>query len=98
MTEALLTMMAALAAAIVWIGFQQRRLTTTTKRLAKAEQRLRSAKLSLTEAKTYNEAAEAEVIMLRTIMLDVAKGEADVWIENGVVRAQRKTAGTPPLH
>jgi hypothetical protein len=98
MIEATLTMMAALVVAIFWIGFQQRKLTTTTKRLVKAEQRLHSAKLTLTQTKEQNEALVAETMFLKHVLFDVAKGEADVWIEDGQVRAQRRTAGTPPLH
>lgn len=96
--EALLTMMAALVVAIVWIGFQQRRLTTTTKRLVKAEQRLHSAKLTLTQTKEQNEALVAETMFLKHVLFDVAKGEAHVWIEDGELRAARAAAGKVQVH
>lgn len=96
--EALLTMMAALVAAVFWIGFQQRRLTTTTKRLVKAEQRLHSAKLTLTQTKEQNEALKAETMFLKNVLFDVAKGEAHVWIEDNELRAARTATGETPIH
>lgn len=98
MIEALLTMMAALVAAVFWIGFQQWRLTTTTKRLVKAEQRLHSAKLTLTQTKEQDEALKAENMFLKNVLFDVAKGEAHVWIEDGEVRAARTATGETPIH
>lgn len=96
--EALLTMMAALVVAIFWIGFQQRKLTTTTKRLVKAEQRLHSAKLTLTQTKEQNEALMAETMFLKHVLFDVAKGEAYVWIEDGELRATRTADRETPIH
>lgn len=96
--EALLTMMAALVAAVFWIGFQQRRLTTTIKRLVKAEQRLHSAKLTLTQTKEQNEELTAEVVFLKSVLFDVAKGEAHVWIEDDELRAARKPVGGTQVH
>lgn len=98
MIEATLTMMAALVAAVFWIGFQQRRLTTTTKRLVKAEQRLHSAKLTLTQTKEQNEALMAETMSLKHVLFDVAKGEAHVWIEDGELRAARAADRETPIH
>ena len=98
MIEATLTMMAALVAAVFWIGFQQRRLTTTTKRLVKAEQRLYSAKLTLTQTKEQNEALMAETMFLKHVLFDVAKGEAHVWIEDGELRAARAAVGKVQVH
>jgi outer membrane lipoprotein-sorting protein len=98
MIEATLTMMAALVAAVFWIGFQQRRLTTTTKRLVKAEQRLHSAKLTLTQTKEQNEALVADTMLLKHVLFDVAKGEAYVWIEDGELRATRTADRETPIH
>jgi uncharacterized protein YlxW (UPF0749 family) len=98
MIEATLTLMAALVVAIFWVGFQQRRLTTTTKRLVKAEQRLYSAKLTLTQTKEQNEALMAETMFLKNVLYDVAKGEAHVWIEDDELRATRLPAGETPIH
>ena len=90
---------AALVAAIVWIIRLQRSLTTTThKRLAKAEQRLRSAKLTLTQTKEQNEALKAETMFLKNVLFDVAKGEAHVWIEDNELRAARTATGETPIH
>jgi predicted ATPase len=36
--------------------------------------------------------------VIESILTDVAVGEADVWIENGVVRAQRKTDRATQIH
>ena len=94
----ILILMAALAVAIFWVGFQQRKLTTITKRLDKAEQRLSSAKLTLAAAKETNEALAAETMFLKTVLLDVAKGEAHVWIEDGELRATRTADRETPIH
>jgi hypothetical protein len=98
MTEAILTMMAALAAAIVWIIRQEMTIRTTHKRLAKAEQRLRSAKLTLTETKEDNEELMGETTLLKNVLFDVAKGEVHVWIEGDELRATRKADRKTPIH
>ena len=98
MIEATLTMMATLVAAIVWIIRLQRSLTTTHRRLVKAEQRLRSAKLTLTQTKDENTDHQAEIMFLKGVLFDVAKGEAHVWIEEGQLRAARTTAGKVQVH
>lgn len=98
MIEATLTMMAALVAAIFWIGFQQRKLTTTTKRLVKAERRLHSAKLTLTQTKEQNEELVAEAMFLKHVLFDVARGEVYVWIEDGEIRATRTADRETPIH
>jgi len=89
---------AALVVAIFWTGFQQRKLTTTTKRLEKAEKRLHSAKLTLTATKETNEALMAETMFLKNVLFDVAKGEAHVWIEDDELRATRLPDGEAPVH
>ena len=94
----ILILMAALVVAIFWVGFQQRRLTTTTKRLEKVEKRLHSAKLTLTATKQANEALMAETMFLKNVLYDVAKGEAHVWIEDDELRATRTATGETPIH
>ena len=94
----ILIMMAALVAAIFWVGFQQRRLTTTTKRLRKAEQRLHSTKLTLTETKRANEELGAETMFLKSVLYDVANGDAHVWIEDDELRAARTADRETPIH
>jgi len=42
--------------------------------------------------------AEAEQRMLETILWDVACGEADVWIDEGVLKAARKAVGEVQIH
>jgi len=94
----ILIMMAALVVAIFWVGFQQRRLTTTTKRLEKVEKRLHSAKLTLTTTKQTNEELMTETMFLKNVLYDVAKGEAHVWIEGDELRATRIADGETPIH
>jgi hypothetical protein len=98
MIEATLTMMAALVVAVVWIIRQQRRLVAIHKRLEKVGKRLHSAKLTLADTKETNEALVAETMFLKTVLLDIAKGEAHVWIEDGELRATRTAAGETPIH
>ena len=93
-----LIMVAALVAAIFWIGLQQRMLTTTTKRLEKVEKRLHSAKLTLTTTKDENMDHKAEIMFLKNVLFDVAKGEAHVWIEDDELRAARKPVGGTQVH
>ena len=97
MTETLI-MMAALVVAIVWVIYLQRTLTAAHRRLSKIEQRLHSAKLTLTQTKEQNEALTAEVGILKQILFDVATGDADVWIEDGELRAARTPAGGTSVH
>lgn len=97
MTE-ILIMMAALVAALVWVICLQRMLTATHRRLSKALQLLHSAKLTLTQTKEQNEALTAEVGILKQILFDVATGDADVWIEDGELRAARTPAGGTSVH
>ena len=94
----ILIIMAAFVAAIFWIGLQQRRLTTTTKRLEKVEKRLHSAKLTLTATKDENMNLKAETMFLKNVLYDVAKGEAHVWIEDDELRAARTATGETPIH
>ena len=93
-----LTMMVALVVAMIWVSFQQRRLTTTTKRLHKVEQRLHSAKLTLAATKDENMDHKAEIMFLKNVLYDVAKGEAHVWIEDDELRAARTATGETPIH
>jgi|GEM_PF-5782439 len=94
-----LILMAAILIATFWVGFQQRTLTTTLKRLEKVERRLHSAKLTLTSTKQTNEELMAESLSLKAVLTDVAKGEAHVWIgEDGEVRAQKRATGEIQIH
>lgn len=94
----ILILMATLVVAFFWVGFQQRRLTATNKRLEKVERRLHSAKLTLTATKETNGALMAETMFLKNVLFDVAKGEAHVWIENGELRAARTADRETPIH
>lgn len=97
--EALLTMMAALVAAIAWIIRLQRRLTVTTKRLERMDKLLHSAKLTVTGARREMDGCLAENQLLKTVITDVAKGEAHVWIgDDGEVRATRTADRETPIH
>lgn len=93
-----LIMMATIFVAMIWVGFQQRMLTTTTKRLEKVEKRLHSAKLTLTATKDENMDHKAEIMFLKNVLYDVAKGEAHVWIEDDELRATRTADGETPIH
>ena len=94
-----LIMMAALVVAIIWIVFQQWRANTTFRLLTKSNKRLRSAKLTLAATKDENLDLKAEIMFLKTVVRDVATGDAHVWIgEDGEVRAVRATAGNTSIH
>lgn len=94
----ILIMMATLMVALVWVILLQRRVTTIHRRLEIAERRRNSAQLTLRATKTDNEELTAEVAVLKQILLDVAKGEANVWIEDGELRAARTAAGNASVH
>jgi uncharacterized membrane-anchored protein YhcB (DUF1043 family) len=94
----ILILMAALVVAMVWVGFQQRRLTTTLKRLERVEKRLHSAKLTLAATKKEVNGCLGENQLLKEVLTDVAKGEAHVWIEDGEVRATRTASRETPIH
>jgi hypothetical protein len=96
--ETLLIMLALLEVAVFWIFLLQRRLTTTHKRLVKVEQRLHSAKLTLTQTKGQDEELKTEITFLKNVLYDVAKGEAHVWIEDDELRAARTATGETPIH
>ena len=96
--EALLIMLALLVVAVFWIIHQQSLITTLHKRLVKAEQRLHSAKLTLTQTKGQDEELKAEITFLKNVLYDVAKGEAHVWIEDDELRAARTATGETPIH
>jgi len=94
----ILILMAAFVAAMVWAGFQQRRLVTTTKRLERVDKRLHSTKLTLSVTKAANEELMAETMFLKNILYDVAKGKAHVWIEDDELKATRKPTRSTPIH
>jgi hypothetical protein len=97
MTELILTPILMVAA--VWIILQQRWLREQHRRTAKAEQRLYSTKLTLTHTKEVNEALVEETHLLRQILTDVARGEANVWIdEQGNTRAEKCAGRKTPVH
>ena len=98
MIEATLTMMATLVVAIVWIIRQEITIRTTNKRLGIVDKRLHSAKLTLTDARREVDGCLEENQLLKTIITDVAKGEAHVWIEDGEVRATRTAHRETPVH
>lgn len=91
-------MVAALVAAIGWTVMLELTIRCLKRRLAKAEQRLHSARLTLTQAKEAVDAATHENLFLKTVLHDVATGDAHVWIEDGKVRATRTAAGETPVH
>jgi hypothetical protein len=91
-------MTAALVAAIGWIVTLELTIRRLKHRLEKHDQRLRSAKLTLSQAKEAVEAATHENQFLKTVIHDVATGDAHVWIEDGEVRATRTAAGETPIH
>ena len=104
MTDTLIIVMPILVA-IIWIILQQRRLNSITnklelneRRLSKAEQRLHSAKLTLTDTKQNNETLTQETLFLKGILFDVAQGEAHVWIEDDELRAMRTAGGEVSIH
>lgn len=90
--------MAALVAALSLIGFLLRELRKANKTMEKATQRLHSAKLTLTATKEQNEALMTETVFLKSVLFDVAKGEAHVWIEDDELRAARKPVGGTQVH
>ena len=88
----LLIMMAALVAAFFWIWFQEHQIRKLSAQLAKAENERDLASKHAELHATENE-------FFKTVLLDVAKGEAHVWIgENGELIATRTAAGEAPLH
>jgi hypothetical protein len=94
-----LILMAALVVAICWTIYQQRVVTRLIKRLANVDRRLASAHLTLTGARVKSNDCFEENDLLKEILVDVAKGEAHVWIgEDGLVRATRKPAGEIQIH
>ena len=104
MTDTLIIVMPILVA-IIWIILQQRRLNAITnnlemneRRLKKAEQRLHSAKLTLTDTKQNNETLLQETLFLKGVLFDVAKGDAHVWIEDDELRATRTADGEISIH
>ena len=49
------------------------------------------------QAETLEEMDE-HIEILASIISDVARGDTDVWIEDGEVRAQKRAAGKVPVH
>jgi len=49
------------------------------------------------QAETLEEMDE-HIELLESVLSDVAKGEAHVWIEDGEVRAQKRAAGEIQIH
>ena len=97
MTDTLI-LMAALVVAIVWVIFQQRKLTSTMWQLEQSKEIIAAAEAALESADAAVQAGEQHNMFLKNVLLDVAKGEADVWIEDGEVRAARKATGETPIH
>lgn len=89
---------AALMAALFLIGFLIRALRGAHKTMEKSTQRWMSARKTLTATKEQNEELTAEVAFLKSVLFDVAKGEAHVWIEDDELRAARKPAGGTQVH
>lgn len=96
MIEAILA--AALMAALFLIGFLFRELRKTHKTMEKSTQRWVSARKTLVRTKEHNEELMAETVFLKSVLFDVAKGEAHVWIEDDELRAARKPAGGTQVH
>lgn len=94
----LLIVMAAVVAAIVWIVMLELTIRRLKHRLEKSEQRLHSVRLTLSQAKEAVEAATHENQFLKTVIHDVATGDAHVWIEDGEVRATRTADRETPVH
>jgi hypothetical protein len=44
------------------------------------------------------EAMDEHIELLESVISDVARGDTDVWIEDGEVRAQKRAAGKVPVH
>jgi hypothetical protein len=49
------------------------------------------------QAETLEEMDE-HIELLESVISDVARGDTDVWIEGGEVRAQKRAAGKVPVH
>ena len=49
------------------------------------------------QAETLEEMDE-HIELLESVISDVARGDTDVWIEDGEVRAQKRAAGKVPVH
>lgn len=49
------------------------------------------------QAETLGEMDE-HIELLESVISDVARGDTDVWIEDGEVRAQKRAAGKVPVH
>jgi hypothetical protein len=97
MTDTII-MMAALVAAIAWTIYLQRVVNKLTRRLTITGRRLHSARVTLADTKQDNEYLDNEVEVLKSILFDVAKGEADVWIENGELRGKKRITGNTQIH
>ena len=49
------------------------------------------------QAETLEEMDE-HIEFLESVISDVARGDADVWVEDGEVRAQKRATGKVPVH
>lgn len=49
------------------------------------------------QAETLEEMDE-HIELLESVISDVAKGDTNVWIEDGEVRAQKRATGKVPVH
>ena len=49
------------------------------------------------QAETLEEMDE-HIELLESVISDVARGDTDVWIEDGEVRAQKRATGKVPVH
>jgi len=94
MIETTLILTAALVAAAFWIVSQERLIKTITKQLEKTEQQL----LYEPEPEPDRDALEAEVVFLKNVLMDVANGDAYVWVEDGELRAARTVIGETSIH
>lgn len=94
MIETTLILTAALVAAAFWIVSQERLIKTITKQLENTEQQL----LYEPEPEPDRDALEAEVVFLKNVLMDVANGDAYVWVEDGELRAARTVIGETSIH
>ena len=96
MIETTLILTAALVAAAFWIVSQERLIKTITKQLEKTEQQLLYEPEP--EPEPDRDALEAEVVFLKNVLMDVANGDAYVWVEDGELRAARTVIGETSIH
>jgi hypothetical protein len=98
MIETTLILTAALVAAAFWVVSQERLIKTITKQLEKTEQQLLYEPEPEPEPEPDRDALEAEVVFLKNVLMDVANGDAYVWVEDGELRAARTVIGETSIH